>query len=140
MYTLCVQTDDERSYMEWQGHNSVSGLVEKRVREAAILNPGPMRAMSFRIPLSSEARLMVLADVLKTPKATLIRELVMASLLEAEDKILEEVLDGEDARNAYHTELEKYRVMLSDGVVQEPGLSIGAELVNVEPVGEGEVK
>lgn len=107
--------------MEWLGYNTVASLVEQKIKETAIKNPGPMRSMSVRIPIGHEARLIVLSEMLGTPKSTLLRDLLMSALLEAEHKLFEDVFETEEDRSEFLGRVEKYREALEEGADHRPG-------------------
>jgi hypothetical protein len=52
--------------------------------------------MGLRVPVSSEARLVVLSEMLSVPKSTLMRELLMTAIIEAEQKLFDEVHSDND--------------------------------------------
>lgn len=124
--------------MEWLGYNTVAALVEERVKEAAIKNPGPMRSVSVRLPIGHEARLVVLSEMLGTPKSTLLRDLLMSALLEAEDKLFDDVFDGdEETRSNYLGRVNEYREALEEGADYRPGdPEISAEIQSIRNVEE----
>ena len=123
--------------MEWLGYNTVASLVEQKIKETAIKNPGPMRSMSVRIPIGHEARLIVLSEMLGTPKSTLLRDLLMSALLEAEHKLFEDVFETEEDRSEFLGRVEKYREALEEGADYRTGdPEISAEIQSVRAVGE----
>lgn len=123
--------------MEWQGYNSIESLVERKVTEAAIKNPGPMRPMTVRLPVSSEARLVVIAEMLRVPKSTLLRDLLMTALLEAEDNLKEMIFETDEDRQHYQNEVERTRFALMESV-EGQDIGIAAQVTAVRRAGEGE--
>lgn len=122
--------------MEWLGYTSVAAMVEERVKESAFKNPGPLRTVSLRLPISSEARLVVLSELLGTQKSTLMRDLLMTSLLETENKLLEDLIVDDEAREDYHGRVEQYRESLMERADVKTGdPEISAKLTDVRKAG-----
>ncbi len=121
--------------MEWQGYTSVAALVDERVKEAAIKNPGPLRSVSLRLPVTTEAKLVVLSEILSTQKSALMRDLLMTALQEAERKLLDGVLADDEAQSDYTGRVEHYRRALLEGSDHRHGdPEIAGRITQIETV------
>ncbi len=120
--------------MEWLGYRSVAELVDERLKEVAIRNPGPMRSTSVRIPIAHEARLVVLSEILGTPKSTLLRDLLMSALREAEVKLFDDIFKGsEEFKSDFFERVDDYRQALQEGSDYRSGdPEIAAEITGVK--------
>ncbi len=123
--------------MEYQGFPTVAGLIDQHLKRAAFTNPGAMRTTSLRLPVSAEARLLVLSEILGVNKSALLRDLLMASLLEAEHKLTEETFPEQEFSDNYQRRYDEYRESLLDGSDVKPGdPEIGAFVTDIRKAEE----
>ncbi len=106
----------EPDYLVNIGHATVSDLIKDRMNNAAFRNPGPMRPVTIRIPVETEAQLVYLARSLDIPRSTLLRDIMQAAMNEAVEKVLSVPShDGEDHRPFVLGEIDNIRRELLGG-------------------------